>query len=285
MQVSPDPRLSELADFIRVRRDRLSPELCGLDAGAGRRRTPGLRREELGKLAGLSADWIAWLEQGRDIKLSASAANRLAHALKLDAVETEHLFALAQGVAGAGAGSAAPSSTLRAIVDAQGANPAYVADGPGDLRAWNAAAGLVFDNFGRDCSGQANLLRFMFLYGGSRRSILDWERYAERIVGQFRLRHDRAGDDGRYAELARELRRDSGRFDALWAVHDVRLRSTGHKVIHHATLGRLAFDYCNFQVEESPDLTLTLHVPAQDGGGTRQVMERALADRGQESRS
>lgn len=277
MPACSSTHLRELADFIRVRRDRLSPESCGLDGGNGRRRTPGLRRDELGRLAGLSADWIAWLEQGRDIRLSTAAAERLARALRLDAVEAKHLLALAQGRATEETGSDAASRTLRAIVDAQGANPAYVADGLGNLKAWNTAAGLVFDDFGRVRLGQANLLRFMFLYEEPQRSIVDWKQYARRMVAQFRLRHDRAAGDDRYAVLAGELCRASELFESLWAAHEVARRSTGRKTIQHASLGELTFDYCNFQVEEAPDLTLTLHVPAPECGFTRQAMQHALS--------
>ena len=272
-----DMRLRELADFIRVRRDRLVPDGRDLGADAGRRRVPGLRREELGRLSGLSADWIARLEQGRDIKLSPPAADRLARALQLDAVETEHLLALAGGHDKAGPDGGWLPPALRAIVDAQGGNPAYVADQCGDLLVWNKAAGMVFDDFGRDALGRANLLWFMFLYEGSRRTIVGWEQYASRIVAQFRLRHDRTGDSGRLADLACELRRQSAEFEALWVAHDVCLRATGRKVVRNGALGELSFQYCNFQVEGSPGLTLTLLVPASGCNRTGQAMQQALA--------
>ncbi len=276
-----DPRLRELADFIRVRRDRLSPALLGSAAPTDRRRAPGLRREELGRLAGVSADWIAWLEQGRDITLSPAAARRLAIALQLDGVETQHLLALAGRLDAAGACADAPSATLLAIVEAQGCNPAYVADGLGSLKAWNQAAHLVFDGFGQGGHAEPNLLRYMFLFDGSH-AIVDWERYARKMVAQFRLRHDRAGTDDRFARLSAELREGSGVFGALWAEHEVRHRATGDKVIHHPRLGRLAFSYCNFQVEGSPELTLTLHVPFEGCTATRAALQQALAEEGYE---
>lgn len=277
MSAAPDTHPRELADFICVRRARLSPNGRNLGADAGRRRTPGLRREELGRLAGLSADWIARLEQGRDVKLSPPAADRLARALLLDPVETEHLLALAGWPRRFGADGAGLPPALQAVVEAQGSNPAYVADQCGDLSIWNKAAGLIFDDFGRDSLGQANLLRFMFLHEGARRSIVDWEHYASRIMAQFRLQYDRAGDDGRLARLACELRQKSPVFDALWGAHEVCRRSTGRKVICHATLGELAFQYCNFQVEEAPGFTLTLLVPAPGCGQTGRAMQQAVS--------
>ncbi len=279
-----DPRLRELADFIRVRRDRLSPAALGVSFPMERRRAPGLRREELGRLAGVSADWIAWLEQGRDITLSPAAARRLAVALQLDGVETQHLLALAGKLEAATVRADAPSATLLAIVDAQGVKPAYVADGLGNLKAWNQAAQLVFDGFGARQSTEPNLLRYMFLFDGSH-TIVDWERYARKMVAQFRLRHDRAGADGRFAQLSSELSQGSSAFEALWAEHEVRHRATGDKVVQHPRLGRLAFSYCNLQVEESPELTLTLHVPFEGCAATRAALERALADGGYERHS
>lgn len=271
-----DIRLRELADFIRVRRARLSPEVCGLGERIETRRTPGLRREELGRLAGLSADWIAWLEQGRNIKLSLQAASRLAKALQLDTVESEHLHALASGHGLDGTAQTIVPSTLRTIVDSQGVNPAYVTDAVGNLVLWNASAGLVFQDFGRDESGRANLLRYMFLYEGSQQSIVDWEHYAKRIVAKFRLWHDRFTADGRFRDLASELRQRSTIFDRFWVEHEVRRRSTGHKVVRHALLGELSFQYCSLQVEDAPELTLTLLVPVSACDGTLSGLQSAL---------
>ena len=274
--MSPDTRLRELADFIRVRRGHLSPQACGLVAGDRPRRTPGLRREELGRLAGLSADWIAWLEQGRDIKLSSQAAARLARALQLDPVEEEHLKALANGPGLVPLPLAQVPPTLRAVVEGQGINPAYVSDPLGDLVFWNASAGLVFHDFGRRGTSRANLLHYMFLCEEAR-SIADWEHYARRIAAKFRLWHDRLDGDARFAELALELRARSVAFNDFWIAHEVQRRSTGRKVIRHA-LGSLSFQYGSFQVEDAPELTVTILVPDPSGGATHAALQRALSD-------
>ena len=271
----PTP-LSELANFVRVRRLRLDPTTCGLHVGHGRRRTAGLRREELGHLAGLSGDWIARLEQGRDIKLSRSAAGRLAHALRLDAVETEHMLALCDNY-----GSSPPmcppvSATLQEIVQRQGSSPAYVSDDGGDILTWNLAADLVFGPLSRTGNDNINLLRFMFLDPDVRSRFVDWEHHAWRAVAQFRLEYDRQPASEKNKALVDELRSKSAVFERIWSEHGVLSRSGGRKVVRHPKFGELAFDHGSFRAFESPALTLTIFIPTVEHRPSYRAVEEAL---------
>ena len=267
--------LSELANFVRVRRLRLDPSACGLDAREGRRRTPGLRREELGQLAGLSGDWIARLEQGRDIKLSRSAARRLAQALRLDTVETEHMLALCDHAGSAAPGCSRVSPSLQEIVQRQGSSPAYVSDDGGDILTWNPAADLVFGPLGR-ASDNMNVLRFMFLDRQARSRFLDWEHHAWRTVAQFRLEFDRQPASEKNRQLVSDLRSKSAAFDRIWLEHGVLNKSGGRKVVRHPKFGELAFDHGSFRVFESPSLTMTIFIPIAEHRAMFRAVEEAL---------
>ncbi len=268
--------LSELANFVRVRRLRLDPRTCGLDVGEGRRRTAGLRREELGHLAGLSGDWIARLEQGRDIKLSRSAAGRLAHALRLDAVEAEHMLALCDDFGALPSSRPPVSATLQEIVQRQGSSPAYVSDDGGDILTWNLAADLVFGPLSRTDDDNINLLRYMFLDPDVRSRFVDWEHHAWRSVAQFRLEYDRQPASEKNKALVDELRSKSAVFERIWSEHGVLNRSDGRKVVRHPKFGELAFDHGSFRAFESTALTLTIFIPIVEHRPTYRAVEEAL---------
>ena len=270
------PRLPELANFVRVRRLRLDPRSCGLAVGDSHRRTPGLRREELGHLAGLSGDWIARLEQGRDIKLSRSAAGRLASALRLDAVETEHMLALCDQSESPASSGRSVSRTLEEIVQRQGSSPAYVSDDGGDVLTWNSAADLVFGPLGRTDDDNVNVLRLMFLDPDVRIRFVDWEYHAWRTVAQFRLEYDRKAASKKNRQLVDELRTKSVAFDRIWREHGVSNRNGGRKVVRHPKFGELAFDHGSFRAFESPALTLTIFIPIAEHRPIYKAVEEAL---------
>lgn len=269
-------RLSELANFVRVRRLRMDPGTCGLSVAPGRRRTPGLRREELGQLAGLSGDWIARLEQGRDIKLSRSAAGRLTQALRLDPVEAEHMLALCDRFGSSTSRDPAVSPTLEDIVQRQGSSPAYVTDDGGDILTWNPAADLVFGPLNRTDEDNANVLRYMFLDPDVRSRFVDWDHHAWRTVAQFRLEYDRRRVSQKTKELVDELRSRSPVFDRIWLEHGVLDRSGGRKIVRHPKFGEIAFDHNSFRAFESPGLTLTIFVPVAEHRSAYRTVEHAL---------
>ena len=184
-----DKRRKELADFLKTRRARLTPAQAGLPDG-GRRRTPGLRREEVAMLASVSTVWYTWLEQERDVRPSAQVLDSVAGALRLDPDEKAHLFALADQ------GSYYPlvrreevvSPALRRALDALNPNPAYVMGRRWDKLAWNDAMTLVFGDLGSLPAKERNTLWSMFTNQRMRQTIPDWESHARHVLAQFRAR-------------------------------------------------------------------------------------------------
>jgi transcriptional regulator with XRE-family HTH domain len=266
---------SELAHFLRTHRARLQPEQVGLTRGV-RRRTPGLRRDEVAQLAGFSVAWYSWLEQGRDIRLSRPSARRLATALQLDPIETAHLLALAESEAAETQVSierCAVSGTLANVVDAQGDNPAYVMDDAWDVLKWNASSGLIFGGFGSERLGQANALRYMFLDPLARLQLVDWSGHAARMTAQFRQTSDHLTGCPRQGALISELRAGSAEFESYWTSHEVIAQACGVKRIRHPTLGDLCFEHVSFQVNEKRRLKMVIYLPGDLA--TRAAMEAA----------
>ncbi len=254
--------MNDLADFVRVRRLRLDPATCGIELGGSqRRRVRGLRREELGQLAGLSADWIARLEQGRTTRLSRAAVERLTDVLRLDAVEAGHLLVLCGQADIKPAAPRRSSETLNQIVDSHGSSPVYVTNLQGDVLIWNAAANLVFGAFERDGETKSNALRWMFLSSTARDRLPDWREHASRMVAQFRFDYDRREKTASDLEFIARLRSRSTDFDRLWAEHEVLQRTEGRKVVRHPLYGNLVFNHGSFRSFEQPDLTMTIFVP------------------------
>ena len=276
MQSDTKTRRAELAHFVRVRRLRLDPVELGFNTGGTHRRTPGLRREELGILAGLSADWIARLEQGRDIRLSRPAAQRLARALRLEPVEAEHLTMLCDEATLQPHVAVQLTRNLQQIVQHQGVNPCYVTDDVGNILAWNLATEIVFGPLNEIAVEDRNRLRLMFLDAEVRSRIVNWEDTACRVVAQYRLEHDRKQDRTRDTILVDELRTKSAVFNRIWAEHVVLDRTCGRKVVNHPEMGLLTFDHSSFKPFDSPNLSLTIFVPAVDPASTYQLVRTAL---------
>jgi transcriptional regulator with XRE-family HTH domain len=253
----------ELGDFLRGQRERLTPAALGLPPGT-RRRTPGLRREEVAQLAGLSVTWYTWLEQGRDIALSPAALARLAAALRLGRAERAYLFALA-GRRDPDPGddpAEAVAPAVLAAVDAIAA-PAYVLDRAWTALAWNRAAERLFVGW-LDGPGSRNLLRFIFLDPAARTLISDYEERARRVVAEFRAAASAHLGDASIRGLVETLRRASPDFARLWDAHDVLGREGGTRTFRHPTDGFLSYEQVTFDVAGRPDLKLTVLVPSAD---------------------
>jgi catechol 2,3-dioxygenase-like lactoylglutathione lyase family enzyme/transcriptional regulator with XRE-family HTH domain len=226
MAMPSNEQHQELGCFLRTRRQALQPEDVALVAGARRRRTPGLRREEVAELAGIGVSWYTRLEQGKDVQLSPRALRGVAEALRLTPAQREYVFALARGetlgVEPAPVRTVTP--TLQDILDAQGANPAYITDGRFDLLGWNQAALDIFGVFGRalpDIPPEERNVVWLIFTDGSRQRLLDWEQHAQRVLAQFRDASRYFVDDPWFPAFVDRLQRRSPEFAAWWPRHDV----------------------------------------------------------------
>jgi transcriptional regulator with XRE-family HTH domain len=252
-----------LGDFLRAQRARLTPASLGLGAG-GRRRTPGLRREEVAQACGMSATWYTWLEQGRDVSASPEALAALAAALQLTPAERAYLFELA-GKRDPAAPAAAESDgmdvppALAAAVAAIGV-PAYVLDRRWTARSWNAPAQRLFLGW-LDQGEDKNLLRYVFLNPTARKVIPDWPQRARRVLAEFRAESSRHLDDPALLALIEELRRRSPLFARGWSAHEVVERAGGERSFEHPRAGRLAYEQIVFTLATRPDFKLVVLTP------------------------
>ena len=252
---------AELGDFLRSRRTRLRPETVGLVDGR-RRRTPGLRREEVAERAGISTDWYVRLEQGRTVSPSSSTVDALAIALELDAQEQAHLRTLAGHAPARGFVRETVPATVRKIV-AGLPHPAYVTGRRWDLLAWNDASIELFCDFGALPKSERNLLLFVFADPRARSLFGDgWSNVARAMLAQFRATHDLWAGDSTFAELVDRLHQASPTFASWWPDHDIRAALAGRKTLHHPTRGLLHFDHASFQANDNAALKLVIYTPA-----------------------
>jgi transcriptional regulator with XRE-family HTH domain len=258
----------EFGAFLSSRRARLQPAEFGLPAGP--RRTPGLRREEVAVLAGVSVSWYTWLEQGRDIQPSADALKRIAKVLKLDRVEAAHLFALSalsaheapSAVTGGGI-----SPGLEMLVRAIDPIPAYVRNTRLDILAWNDAVADMLVDYGSLQPHERNTLRLLFLYMPYRTQILDWEQMARGMISAFRAARAQAQDKAPFDSLIEELSTASAEFREWWQDTEVKGFEEGRKRLVHPKTGKLMdFTYVALTPEGRPDLSLVTYIPRLSAG-------------------
>jgi len=254
---------TKLGDFIRAHRERITPDTVGLPAG-GRRRTPGLRREELAQLCDVSPTWLTWLEQGRDVSASGNLLARLAEVLQLNAAERGYLFSLAERLDPQHEHNAAePAQPLQAMVDAIAA-PAYILDRLWNAVAWNADALALFGGWldvTTDAPQRPNLLRFMFRSAAARGLIVDWDERAGRLVAEFRADIGKHASQPAIAALIAELAQDSFEFQALWTLQDVVGRDGGLRRFQHPRMGELGFTQVTLYLAQRHDLKLVMLLP------------------------
>jgi transcriptional regulator with XRE-family HTH domain len=269
----------QLGSYLKDRRTRLDPAVFGLSGG--RRRTPGLRREEVATRANISPTWYTWLEQGRGGAPSADVLDRISHALMLTDVEREHLYMLGLGRPPEVQYRAAEGITprLQRILDALEVSPAVVRTATWDVVAWNRAAAVILTDYSKLPPGQRNILRLIFTDARVQDAQHDWEGVARFVVGAFRADAARAGATSQVAELVDELCRTSPKFAELWRDNDVRSFGEGTKHLHHPELGMMTFEFSAFAVDGRPDLGMVVYNPAtpQDAERVRTLL-RATAD-------
>jgi transcriptional regulator with XRE-family HTH domain len=252
-----------LGTYLKDRRTKLDPAAFGFPPK--RRRTPGLRREEVAQRANISPTWYTWLEQGRGGAPSADVLDRIARALMLTDVEREHLFLVGLGRPPEVRYKKNEGVTprLQRVLDALAPSPALIRTATWDVIAWNRAATAMLMDYGSLPPEQRNILRFIFLDPRARAAQYDWESVARFVVGAFRVDAARAGAAAEVEPLVDELCRQSPEFKAMWRDNDVRgTHGEAVKHIRHPVLGPLAFEYSAFAVDGRPDLSMVVYNPA-----------------------
>ena len=265
---------SQLGTYLRDRRTRLDPATFGFSRD--RRRTPGLRREEVAQRANISPTWYTWLEQGRGGAPSADVLDRIATGLMLTEPEREHLFMLGLGrppeVRYKPVDGVTPR--LQRVLDALELSPALIKTATWDVVAWNSAAAALFTDYSKLPREQRNILRLMFGNPHVRAAQQDWRSVARFVVGAFRADVARAGAGEEITRLVDELSRTSAEFDALWRDNEVVAHGEGVKRIHHPEAGLLELEFSAFAVDGRPELGMIVYNPASqaDAGRIRTLM-------------
>jgi hypothetical protein len=258
-------RRTELAAFLRGCRARLTPADVGLPEGSasGRRRTPGLRREEVAQLSGVGVTWYTWLEQGRDITASAQVIDALARALLLTSDQHRHLRELAglpPPEPPAPAGDMLPR--LQRLVDAAAPSPASVYDEHFDYLVWNQPYARIRHDPSTLSAGRRNMLWMMFTDPGNRARMVGWEQAARAVLSQFRAVAGRRPDDPRFAELVAALTEASPQFRDWWAEYPVRYFRPATIAVKHPEAGLIQLELFQLRLVDQPGLLLVVQVPA-----------------------
>jgi transcriptional regulator with XRE-family HTH domain len=250
-----------LGTYLKDRRTRLDPAAFGFPVA--RRRTPGLRREEVAQRSNISPTWYTWLEQGRGGAPSADVLNRIAAGLMLTEPEREHMFLLALGRPPEVRYKAAQGVTprLQRVLDVLEVSPAIVKTATWDVIAWNRAAAVVLMDYAALPVGERNILRIMFGKPHVRAAQHDWDSIARFVVGAFRADAARAGAVSEVTQLVDELCRLSSEFETLWRENDVVSHGEGLKRLRHPILGPIELEYSAFAVDGRPDLSMLVYNP------------------------
>ncbi|RYG33595.1 XRE family transcriptional regulator [bacterium] len=258
-----------LGIYLKDCRARLDPTAFGFSTA--RRRTPGLRREEVAQRADVSSTWYTWLEQGRGGVPSVDVLDRIASALTLTSVEREYLFLLAQHrppeIGQEAVGKVTPR--LQRVLDALELSPAYVRTSTWDIVAWNRAAAAVLIDYETLPLEERNLLHILFCNPRVRATMPNWESVVRLSVATFRADAARAGASKRVAKLVDSLSRKSPEFEAMWRENEVRTHGEGSKHVFHPTAGRIALEYSSFAVDGQPDLGMVVFSPATSADADR----------------
>ncbi|MFG2119253.1 helix-turn-helix domain-containing protein [Streptomyces sp. NPDC048710] len=258
----PLDRRAELSEFLRSRRARLKPEDVGLRDFGRHRRVPGLRREELAQLAGVSVAYYTRLEQGNGRNVSAEVLDSIARALRLTDAEHAHLTHLAKPKTHKKKPAARQQQVrgaLRQLLDVMEGVPAYIVGRRAEILAWNRMAAAVFGDWSELPPAERNWARLVFLHPEYRDLFVDWEQKAIDIVCALRMDAGCYPDDPRLSALVGELSVKSDKFRRLWATHDVKEKSHGVKRLHHPLVGDLSLNFESFRLTDDSDLGLVTY--------------------------
>jgi transcriptional regulator with XRE-family HTH domain len=250
---------TSLGDFVRTRRERLTPEQVGLMRGS-RRRAKGLRREELAGLSGISPTWLTWIEQGRTESVSSETIARIAAALRLSRAERAYLFELSRTRDPEKSDLTSDPHLTDVLTTAVGKiqTPAYVLDLAWNAIVWNRRAGALFPGWLGKPRGERNLLRYMFLNPEARRFIQDWPARGQRLVAEFRGDCRAYLDAPEIAAQITTLRRESPEFESFWKAQNVLEREGGERCFLHPTRGKITLQQVTLSVAFSPGMKLIL---------------------------
>ncbi|MGE5290052.1 MAG: helix-turn-helix transcriptional regulator [Micromonosporaceae bacterium] len=275
-------RRSDLAAFLRSRRARISPEDVQLPAGP-RRRTPGLRREEVAQLSGVGVTWYTWLEQGRPINASVQVLDAVARTLRLDWAEREHLYRLADvpAVAAPDAGQSLRPE-VKTILDGLVPFPAHVINERFDLLEWNRAYAALFPSFVRAPIQRRNVLWQCFTVPGCCNQYVNRDANLPRMVALLRASYGRHVGDPAWTEFVRRLSCESAEFARMWETHDVAEPGTQIKVFRHAAFGEIRLSATSMAVLATAETRMYVYTPADDASGD--ILERLAAGEGADAR-
>jgi len=247
---------------LKTRRAKISPSQVGLSEGL-RRRTPGLRREEVAHIAGIGLTWYTWLEQGRAIQVSADVLESLSRVLMLDEQERIHLYTLARQALPTDIPSyqETVSPMLQHVLDNLILSPSFIMDTRWNIIAWNKAASVVFADFSKIDVSKRNMVWMMFTYDDYKKLFIDWEFHAQGILARFRSTSGQYIEDPWFVKFIEKLKRESEEFNLWWSRHDVQRNSEIYKKLKHPIVGELLFEFSSFEVSDNSNLKLIVNTP------------------------
>lgn len=273
-----DPNLErkkELGEFLKMKRAKRSPLEFGLPIGS-RRKTPGLRREEVAQLAGVGITWYTWLEQGRDIQVSTQVLESLSRILHLNHEEKKHIYLLANHqipVIDPPQETQKLHPVVQDFIDHLKDCPVYVTNERWDIMGWNEAACKIFGDFTKMTLKERNALRRCFCSESYQKLIADWEGHAKRLLAQFRSTTNRMIGETWLKNLISELTEESPEFCEWWNDNEIFGTPIGEKEIRHPIAGTMYMEHMTLQVYDSPHLKLTIYRPLQKGNSIRKMEE------------
>ncbi len=278
--MKPETRLEALSDFLKIQRSKIHPHMVGLPLGS-RRRTPGLRREELAQLAGLSVTWYTWLEQGRDIKVSSSVLDSIANVLQLKTDERKYLFDLALETGSsptlADDEKNAISPSLTKILHELRYCPTIISDRRCNIVGWNQAASHVFLNFEQIPIEERNMIQLLFTKKELRSLAVNWEHFVKGFLSIFRAYYGHYVADKWYSKFIEDMSQVHPEFLEQWNQSDV---SSAPEVLiefRHAKVGKMLFNLTSLQVQGSVDLRCSIYTPIEDSK-TEAKLKRLMKD-------